>query len=305
MSMYKPVVRSFFSGMGGLDLGLSQAGCEIIESLEIDEFACQTLRANFSHKISQTDISKETVLDKADCDVMAFTYPCTKYSAIADIHQARTGDHLFLESVRHVALYSPEAYIVENVPGMKRFKVVMEVMTKLPNYYVQVFCPLNASNWVPQDRKRLFIIATKKPFYIAEPAPSVFRPTIKSILEKDVQIDMPQYVLDRINGKYRDKPIVVDPENKYALAPTAVAHYAKDRSTRLVKDKNHPYSLRPFTVREYSRLQGFPDDFVFPVGDYQAYKQIGNAVAVPMGRWVGSELVKYFNKNSSKLKPAA
>ena len=303
--MYKPVVRSFFSGIGGLDYGLSQAGCEIVESLEIDKFACETLRANFNHHVSERDIAKETVLDKADCDVMAFSFPCTKYSTIADIHQTRDGDSLFLHSIRNVALYAPECFIVENVPGMKKFPVVMEAMTKLPGYYIQVYCPLNASNWLPQDRKRLFIIATKKRFYIQEPAPSVNRPTIKSIMEKDVQIDMPQYVLDRINGKYRDKPIVVDPENKHALAPTVVSHYAKDRSTRLLKDRSHQHQVRPFTVREMARLQGFPDSFKFVSGEYQAYKQIGNAVPVDMGRWAGEQIVRYFNQNNSSSNHAS
>jgi hypothetical protein len=52
----------------------------------------------------------------------------------------------------------------------------------------------------------------------------------------------------------RDFPIIVDPENKEALAPTCVAHYAKDLSIRLVKDKNFQNGLRPFTIREYARL---------------------------------------------------
>lgn len=94
--MYKPIVKSYFSGVGGVDLGMSQAGCDVIESLEYDKAACDTLRANFSHKVSERDITQETVTDKEDCDVMAITFPCTKYSTIADIHQTRTGDDLFL-----------------------------------------------------------------------------------------------------------------------------------------------------------------------------------------------------------------
>jgi DNA (cytosine-5)-methyltransferase 1 len=60
----------------------------------------------------------------------------------------------------------------------------------------------------------------------------------------------------------------------------------KDLSTRLVKDKNFPLGVRPFTIREYARLQGFPDDFIFS-GKRSAYKLIGNAVPVHMGAWVG------------------
>jgi DNA (cytosine-5)-methyltransferase 1 len=89
-------------------------------------------------------------------------------------------------------------------------------------------------------------------------------------------------------------PIIVDPEEKDSLAPTCVAHYAKDLSTRLVKDKSFKYGLRPFSIREYARLQGFPDDFYFE-NKRSSYKLIGNAVPVQMGEWVGRVAMKYFN----------
>ena len=69
---------------------------------------------------------------------------------------------------------------------------------------------------------------------------------------------MPAYVISRINGKYRDLPIIVDPDQSNIIAPTCVAHYSKDLSTRLVKDKSSKYGLRPFSIREFARLQGFP-----------------------------------------------
>jgi DNA (cytosine-5)-methyltransferase 1 len=89
-------------------------------------------------------------------------------------------------------------------------------------------------------------------------------------------------------------PIIVDSENPNELAPTCVAHYSKDLSTRLVKDKNSKYGLRSFSIREYARLQGFPDDFYFE-NKRTSYKLIGNAVPVHMGKWVGDVAIKYFN----------
>jgi DNA (cytosine-5)-methyltransferase 1 len=300
----RPFVKSYFSGAGGLDLGLMQAGCHVSQSLEYDKHACETLRWNFSmepsriysHDVVSKDIRNVTVLDQIESDAVAMTFPCTKYSAIADIHGTRTGDDLFLHAFRHIALALPEAFVVENVPGMKKFKVVMECFTKIPNYYVNVFCPLDASNWLPQKRKRLILIATKKPFSISAPAPSVYRTKLRDIIEKDARIEIPEYVLNRIKGKYRDLPIVSDPDNAHELAPTCVAHYHKDLSTRLVKDSAYQFGLRPYTVREYARLQGFPDSFRFAGGDREAYKQIGNAVAVPVGRWIGEQLVRYFSR---------
>ena len=78
---------------------------------------------------------------------MVATYPCTKYSPIADIHGARSGDDLFLHFFRHVAIRRPELYAVANVPGMKEFFVVMNAMTKLPDFNVHVGGPVKSANY--------------------------------------------------------------------------------------------------------------------------------------------------------------
>lgn len=282
--------KSYFSGAGGMDLGIEESGINIIESYEIDKKCCNTLRKNFKHHVNESDITQITVLDQNDADVYIGTFPCTRYSTIADISGTRTGDDLFLHFFRHIALAQPEMYVVENVPGMLKFKVVMEALTKLPDYYVRVECPINANMWLPQERKRLILIGSKKPFANFD-YPDSQPLKLKDIIENDASIDIPQYVYNRINGKYRDKPIVSDPDND-DLAPTCVAHYAKDKGTRLIKDGKR---IRPYTVREYARLQGFPDWFEFCGTDNDAYRQIGNAVAVPMGRWIGKQIIKYFN----------
>lgn len=280
-----------------MEIGLMQAGVNVIQSLDLDKDATDCMSSNpmyFSHSVLNVDIKDKTVKEQARTDIIVGTYPCTKYSTAADISGTRTGDDLFLHFFRHIAIEAPEMYIVENVPGMKKFKVVMEAMTQLPGYYVNVFCPVDASCWLPQVRKRLILIGTKKPFFITPPNQISNRPRIKDILEKDPEYTMPDYVISRINGKYRDKPIIVNPEFPGAIAPTCVAHYAKDLGTRLVMDKNAQYGVRPFTVREYARLQGFPDDFQFE-NRMSSYRLIGNAVPVDMGRWVGRKAMEYFN----------
>ena len=282
--------KSYFSGAGGMDLGLQQAGIKLLQSYEIDNTCIETLKNNFTHEILQEDVSKITVLDQQDANIYVGTFPCTKYSAIADIHGTRTGDDLFLHFFRHIALARPEMYIVENVPGMKKFRVVMEALTRLPEYYVRVECPVDANIWLPQHRKRLILIGTRKPFDNLEyPRSKAIR--LKDILEKNPEVNIPQYVLNRLNGKYRDRPIISDP-NTDDLAPTCVAHYSKDVSTRLVKDNNR---VRPYTPKEYARLQGFPDWFEFSGSASDIYKQVGNAVAVPMSKWIGEQALKYFN----------
>ncbi len=295
--MYNPTANSYFSGGGLMDIGLMQAGININFSMDLDKKATDHMKLNkhiFGHKVLHADITEMTVRDQQDADMHVFTYPCTKYSPIADIHGTRTGDELFLHALRHIALKLPEMYVLENVPGMKKFKICMEAMTELPNYYYNVFCPVETTHWLPQKRNRLIVIATKKPFDIAEPKPSL-RPRLKDLLEKDPRIHIPDCLRARLNGEYRDMPIIVDPDEPGALAPTCVAHYMKDLGTRVVKDKNSPVGVRPFTIREYARLQGVPDDVIFKDEVY-SYKLIGNGVPCHMGNWVGKQAVKYFNQ---------
>lgn len=294
--MYKPTAKGYFSGCGGMEIGIMQAGVNLIQSLDLDIEATNCMKSNnhyFSHDVLTADIKDKTVLEQPKTDIIVGTYPCTKYSPIADIHGTRTGDDLFLHFFRHIAIERPEMYIVENVPGMKKFKVVMEAMTKLPDYYVNVFCPIDAALWLPQRRKRLILIGTRKNFQISPPRQLKRKVRLKDILEENPEVEMPEYVIRRIKGKYRDFPIIVDPEKTDAIAPTCVAHYSKDLSTRLVKDSRAEYGVRPFSVREYARLQGFPDDFYFE-NKRSSYRLIGNAVPVHMGKWVGDVAMKYF-----------
>lgn len=284
-------VNSYFCGAGLMDIGLQQAGITIGQAFELDSDACKTYRHNIGNHVRQCNVAEQLVLEQDSCDGMVFTYPCTKYSAIADIHATRTGDELFLHALRHLALAKPEFYIVENVPGMRAFPVVMEAMSKLPDYFVNVFCPIKSATWLPQRRDRLIIIGTSKPFSVRPPE-NTRRVKLSDILEKEPRVTAPKAIANRINGKYRDLPIISDPDND-DIAPTCVAHYAKDKSTRLIRDKRWPLGVRPYSVREYARLQGLPDSFEFPVSDTAAYRQIGNGVSVPVGEWAGREITRY------------
>ena len=287
------LTNTYFSGAGLMDIGLKAGGLTLQQSFEIDTVCCQTMRENFSHEVVQCDITKKLVLADKDCHVMVATYPCTKYSPIGNIHGVRTGDDLFLHFFRHVAIRRPELYVVENVPGMKKFPVVMEAMTKLPEYYVHVACPVKTSTWLPQKRDRLIIIGSRRNFAWREPT-AKRAVTLAEILEPEPTPHIPDYVNRRLAGKYRDKPIISDPK-RGDIAPTCVAHYSKDLSTRLVADARFAHGVRPYTVREYARLQGVPDSFTFAGSANDAYRMVGNGVSVPVGEWIGSEIKRYFN----------
>jgi DNA (cytosine-5)-methyltransferase 1 len=289
-----PTADSFFAGAGLIEIGLEEGGVHVRQSYELDPTCCATLRRNFPCRaVVEGDLARVLGKQARGAEVMVFTYPCTRYSTIGDIHGVRTGDELYLHALRMMALSPPEAYVVENVPGMRKFPVVMEAMTELPDYYVQVFCPVGTQLWLPQRRDRLIIIGTLRPFAFRPPS-GTRAMRLAEILEAEPSVEIPPYVFRRLRGQYRDKPIISDPVAG-DIAPTCVAHYAKDLSTRLVRDARFPHGVRPYTVREYARLQGVPDWFEFCGTPQDAYRQIGNGVSVPVGRWVGGELVRYFN----------
>lgn len=291
------ILKSYFSGGGLFDIGINMAGIEISESFEIDETCCKVQEKNFSHKVTCVDLKEKLVASDMETDVMVFTYPCTKYSTISDIHGTRTGDELFLHAFRHMAIALPEVFVIENVPGMKAFPVVMEAMTKLPGYYVTTFCPIKSETWLPQKRDRLIILGCKRNFNWREPE-KCSPIKLKDIIEKNPKITLPKAIYQRMNGVYRDLPIISDPQ-KNDIAPTAVAHYSKDKSTRLLFDKRFPMNVRPYSVREYARLQGVPDSFEFNCSDTDAYRMIGNGVSCPVGLWIGNELKRYFSKSKN------
>lgn len=275
-----------------MDIGLIESGLKINQSFELDSACCKVQRENLGGDVVECDISQKLALDEQDCDAMVFTYPCTKYSRIADIHGVRTGDELFLHALRHMAIKRPEMYVVENVPGMKAFPVVMEAMTKMPDYYVQTFCPIKSCTWLPQRRDRLIIIGSKKHFSWRPPEHNKPLP-LSAIVESEPRVTLPSAIKARMGGKYRDLPIISYP-TKGDIAPTCVAHYAKDKSTRLLADKRFPMGVRPYSVREWARLQGVPDWFEFNCSDTNAYRMIGNGVSVPLAKWIGGEIQRYF-----------
>ena len=80
---------------------------------------------------------------------------------------------------------------------------------------------------------------------------------------------------------------LADPEG---IARTLSARYYKDGSEILIEQEGK--NPRRLTPRECARLQGFPDEFIIPVSDTQAYKQFGNSVVVPLMSNVAGLVVK-------------
>ena len=80
----------------------------------------------FSHSVFNVDIKDKTLLEQPQSDIIVGTNPGTKYSAMAEIQVTNTCDDSYLLFFRHITIMQPKRYKVENVPGIKQFKAVME-----------------------------------------------------------------------------------------------------------------------------------------------------------------------------------
>lgn len=324
---------SLFSGPGLLDLGFHQAGWDIVASNELDGVRCETLRANFGDRVINTSVHQLSVEDLwsqygRDIDAVIGGFPCKTYSKAANIHDCRAGvkltalrlNHtekiptysryaelggdLFLHFWRIASILQPRVIVVENVPGILGANIVRETFRHTPcndrengmGYYYTLFeGVLDARNFgLPQRRPRYFFIAARKDLE----APAFERPAKRrqlvegDVLEVDPDVYVPDYVAKRLAGGYRDRPIVTvaGPD---AIAPTCVSHYAKDRSTRLIKIGDKPE--RPYSVTEWRRLQGVPDDYKMAGIDTDVYDQVGDGVAVPVAYAVARAVGRLIN----------
>lgn len=298
-----------FAGIGGIRLPFSEEGGRCVFSSEWDKFAKKTYCANFGEE-PQGDITKIAASMIPDFDVLLGGFPCQPFS-MAGRHLGfqDTRGTLFFEIERIIAEKRPKAFLLENVKQLvghdhgNTFRVIRKHLDDL-NYEVHAQVLRAADFGVPQNRERIYIVGFDKSVFNGKsgfqfPEPPRTPTRVGSILEENVA---EKYVIsDRLwAGHQRRKEAnrqagkgfgfaLVTPESPYTQ--TMQARYYKDGSEILISrgpDKNP----RKLTPREAARLQGFPDSFIIPVSDTQAYKEFGNSVAVPVIRALARQLVE-------------
>jgi DNA (cytosine-5)-methyltransferase 1 len=197
---------------------------------------------------------------------------------------------LLLENVKHLVRHG----------GGETFRVILKTLDDLG--YAVSYSVIDASAFVPQHRERVFIIGLRRSVYggrsFTFPEPLQTRPKLRGILEKTVD---DKYVLSahlwRYLRDYAKKHAAAGNGFGYGLvgpsdvARTLSARYHKDGSEILI-DRGPRLRPRRLTPRECARLMGFPDRFTFPVSDTQAYRQLGNAVVVPVVEHVARALIE-------------
>lgn len=325
-----------FAGAGGLALGLEEAGFEDVGLVEWDKYACDTLRLNRPNwNVIQGDVVEiaengiRNYIDKdVEVDLLSGGYPCQAFSY--------AGKKLGMEDVRGTMFYyyakiledlKPKVFLAENVRGLvshdngKTLQTMIDVFTEI-GYNVR-YEILKAINYdVAQKRERVIIIGTRKDLSeeidFKFPKPFDHIPTLKDALK-----DVPNSEGAKYPEKKKEVLDLVPPGGCWIDLPEEIAkdymgksYYSGGGKRGMARriswdepcltltcspaqkqtERCHPDETRPFTTREYARIQSFPDEWMFSGSMSQIYKQIGNAVPVKLGKAVGLSIVDYLNK---------
>ncbi|MDE0039521.1 MAG: DNA cytosine methyltransferase [Gammaproteobacteria bacterium] len=298
-------VASFFSGIGGLDLGLERAGFELRYHCEINPFCRGILRQHWPEVPVHDDIRTLDDADIPEADVWSAGFPCQ------DLSLARMGPRsglrgsqsgLFHELVRLVRGRNPRAIVLENVHGLlsshggRDFAIVLKALDELG--YGVAWRVLNSKDFgVPQQRRRVYIVAMHRDRggwgeVLFEPQCGDWNPPARrSNGEKTPSL------FQTILGDSRKGPLVKS--LAHCIYAESARHTGTDWSRNYVWYPDG--RVRRFTPKEVERAQGFPDNWTVPADfderqpgrmDSLRYHAVGNAVTPSVARWVGERLAK-------------
>lgn len=304
-----------FAGIGGIRLAFQNLGGKCVFTSEWDTYSKQTYEANFG-EVPFGDITKINEKHIPDHDILLGGFPCQPFS-IAGVSKKNalgrahgfldeTQGTLFFDVARIIKHKRPKAFLLENVKNLvshdkgKTFKVITNTLKEL-GYSIH-FKVLDGKHFVPQHRERIIIVGfntkvfgNKENFHF--PVMGKEKYAIKNILEKRVPTkytlsDHLWNYLQQYAKKHKEKGngFGFGLTDLNGISRTMSARYYKDGAEILIPQKGK--NPRRLTPRECARLQGFPDNFIIPVSDNQAYRQFGNSVVVPLIQEVGKVLAK-------------
>ena len=314
-----------FAGIGGIRLAYQNLGGKCVFTSEWDTYSKKTYEANFG-KVPFGDITQIKETEIPDHDVLLAGFPCQPFSIAGVSKKNALGRNhgflderqgtLFFDIARILEHKRPKTFMLENVKNLvshdkgNTFKVIKRTLEEL-NYTIY-FKVLDGKYFVPQHRERIIIVGFDNEYFEGKenfkfPEMTEAKFALKDILLKEVD---PKYTLsDKLWNylqEYAKKHKAKGNGFGFGLADlngisrTMSARYYKDGAEILIPQKGkNPRRLVP---RECARLQGFPDNFIIPVSDNQAYKQFGNSVVSPLMQAVGKNLVEEIEKQKVNQK---
>jgi DNA (cytosine-5)-methyltransferase 1 len=330
-------VIELFCGAGGLALGLENAGLKTQLVVDYDKDSIKTIQTNRPKWNSICDSVADIDLHeyKGKIDVMAGGFPCQAFSYAGNkLGFADTRGTLFYEFVRLIKQVKPKIILGENVKGLlnhdqgRTLKTMVKELEKLG--YNTKFKVLRSQFLdVPQKRERLIIFGVRKDLdiNIVFPKEKNYTIPLSVALKKVPKSSGTTYssekrkIMEQIpeGGYWKDLPINL--QKKYMGASFFMGGGKTGMARRLAwnepsltltcnpaqkqTERCHPSETRPLTVREYARIQCFPDEWKFEGSVSSQYKQIGNAVPVNLGYQIGLALRFMLGRKARKaFKPA-
>lgn len=306
-----------FAGAGGTALGFHNAGIKHVLLNELDSNAVTTLNINnekhgLGWVIDGRDV-RELSFTKGQATIIQAGFPCQAFSYAGKSRGFEdTRGTLFFEFVRAIRDVKPMIAIGENVRGLERHdggRTLQTMLKTLDELGYKVNYRILKAQYldVPQKRERLIIFAVRKDLDlpIIFPKERDYFISLKQALEGCPVSEGQKYpprkfkIMEMVpeGGCWRDLPDDIQREYmgaSYHLAggKTGMARRLSWNQPSLTltcapaqkqTERCHPSETRPLTVREYARIQTFPDDWEFYGNMNHKYKQIGNAVPVNLG----------------------
>lgn len=318
---------SLFAGIGGFCLAFKNAGFRVLWANENDQFAAETYRHNFEevtlHTHSVRDLS--VVRDNLEeVDVMTAGFPCQPFS-VAGPKQGFNDPRgmLFFEIMRIVREFGtrkPKLLVLENVKnlldhnGGKTFARMAEEI-QFAGYWFQRsnVAVLNTKEHtdIPQNRERAYMVAFSWDHFATAdfdfPQPVKEKRAVREFLELGAKApDELYFPEDSKYGRlFADSMEKGNADSTYLLRRYYVRENKNDEVFTLTAnmgDGGHnvpvirdSWGIRKLTPEECLRLQGFPSDsYFFPptMSKTQRYKQVGNAVTVPLVEKIAAECAR-------------
>lgn len=305
---------SLFSGAGGLDIGLEQAGFNTVWGNDFAHDACETHRLWSDATMVEGDIGTVDFDAIPDCDIASFGFPCQGFSLSGPRRIDDSRNTLYRHCVKLVEKKQPKIFLAENVKGLLTLgggqikdAIVSDFKEK---GYVVTLNLVNAADYhVPEDRWRVFIVGIRK-----------------DLVEKyNVSFAMPEAFPDRISLKEALSEVESPSPDEVCDAPYSSRYMSRNRkrgwnevaftvpamakqvalwpgSPDMTKiDADHwefgtNGITRRLSYKEAAAIQTFPKDMVFCGNLTSKYKQIGNAVPCELARVVGAELFTILKK---------
>jgi len=311
-----------FAGIGGFRKGFEESGFKCVFTSEINKACQEVYKKNFGEE-PFGDITKINPNEIPDFDILLGGFPCQPFSISGKkMGFEDTRGTLFFNICQIIEEKHPKIIVLENVKHLlyhdkgRTFTIIIKSLLDLGynvNYKI-----LNTKDFgLPQNRERVFIIATRDTHFNFERLKNENKVILRNFLDLDGDFDFlkkSEYTLIESPKKQESGLIFVGYRNKniwkkgirentqhlsrvhrqpnriYSIDGTHPTIPSQETAGRFFIYIPELDSVRKLTINECYKIMGFPPEFIKHSSVAEQYKQIGNAVAIPIVRAIAKSI---------------